>query len=118
MLRVAALDHVRENDEPVEHKGKCGDLAINFRNNFTDCLALADYMQPHEFLIEALIIHLYGEYVLTRDAKSSLWVLIGSIARLAMRLGYHQATQPLLSQAPFRVSRHGLDLRLEADASG
>lgn len=101
--RVAVLDYLREEDEPVELKGNCGALAANFRNHFTDCLVLANYTQPHEFLIEALILHLYGEYVQTRDAQSSLWVLIGSISRLAMRLGYHQVTQPLLSQTPFRV---------------
>jgi hypothetical protein len=99
------LDYLRENDEPVEFKGKCADFAITFRNLFTDCLILADYMQPHEFLVEALLIHLYAEYVATRDAKSSLWVLVGLIARLAMRMGYHQATPPFQGLTIFQVSR-------------
>lgn len=95
------LDYVREGDEPVEYKGKCQDLANNFRNHLADCLIFADYMQPHELLIEALILHLYAEYVSSRDAKSSVWVLIGMIARLAMRMGYHQPSQ--LGLTPFRV---------------
>ena len=97
------FDYIREGDEPIEYKGKCHDLAANFRNRFTDCLILADYMQPHEFLIEALSLHLYAEYVSSRDAKSSVWVLIGTISRLAMRMGYHQPSQPTLKSTPFQV---------------
>lgn len=98
------IDYIREGDEPVEYKGKCQDLAVSFRNRLTDCLILADYMQPHDFLIEAMILHLYAEYVSSRDAKSSVWVLIGMIVRLAMRMGYHQPSQPTLTSTPFQVN--------------
>ena len=100
------LDYLREGDEPVEMRGKCQDLAANFRNRLTDCLILADYLRPHEFLIEALIFHMYAEYVSSRDAKSSVWVLTGMIIRLAMRMGYHQSSQPTLVSSPFKVSRY------------
>ncbi|KAK5146198.1 hypothetical protein LTR32_002184 [Rachicladosporium monterosium] len=97
------LDYLREGDEPVEMRGKCQDLAMNFRNRLTDCLILADYLLPHEFLIEALIFHMYAEYVSSRDAKSSVWVLNGMIIRLAMRMGYHQPSQPTLISSPFKA---------------
>ena len=97
------IDYLREKDEPVEYKGTCKDMAANFRNLFTDCLILADYTKPHDFLIEALNLHLYAEYVSSRDSKSSIWVLIGMIIRLAMRMGYHQPLQPSLTSAPFQV---------------
>jgi len=105
VLRIAMLDYLREGDEPVEMRGKCQDLAMNFRNRLTDCLILADYLLPHEFLIEALIFHMYAEYVSSRDAKSSVWVLNGMIIRLAMRMGYHQPSQPTLISSPFKVRR-------------
>lgn len=98
------LDYLRERDEPLEYKGKCQDLATAFRSRFTDCLILADYTAPQEFLIEALCLHLYGEYVASRDAKSRIWVLIGTIVRLAMRMGYHQPSQPALPSTPFQVN--------------
>lgn len=104
VLRIAMLDYVREGDEPPEFKGKCQDLATSFRNRLTDCLILGDYLQPHEFVMEVLCLHLYGEYVSSRDVKSSVWVLIGMIIRLAMRMGYHQHTQPALTSTPFKVS--------------
>jgi len=98
------LDYLREGDEPQEYKGKCQDLANTFRNCLTDCLILADYTRPQDFLIEALSFHLYGEYVSTRDAKSSTWVLSGMLVRLAMRMGYHQESQPALTSTPFQVN--------------
>ncbi|KAJ9635605.1 hypothetical protein H2204_005779 [Knufia peltigerae] len=100
VLRIAMLDFVREGDEPLEFKGKCPDLASTFRNRLTDCLILADYMQPHEFLIETLCLHLYAEYVCSRDARSVTWVLTGMITRMAMRMGYDIVTVPGLT--PFQ----------------
>lgn len=100
------LDWIRDGDEPPEYKGKCQDLADTFRNRFTDCMILADYTRPQEFLIEALSFHSYGEYVSSRDAKSSTWVLMGMIIRLAMRMGYHQKSQPTLVSTPFQVSKN------------
>ncbi len=97
------LDYLREGDEPVQWQGKCQDLATNYRNHFTDCMIAADYLQPQDFLIEALCLHHYGEYVSSRDAKSSVWVLVGLITRLAMRMGYHQTSQPTLESTPFKV---------------
>lgn len=97
------LDYIRDGDEPPEYKGKCQDLADTFRNRFVDCLILADYIRPQEFLIEALCFHCYGEYVSSRDANSSTWVLTGMIIRLAMRMGYHQNSQPTLPSKPFQV---------------
>ncbi|KAK6373978.1 hypothetical protein LTS17_007948 [Exophiala oligosperma] len=97
VLRIAMLDFVREGDEPLEFKGKCPDLASTFRNRLTDCLILADYMQPHEFLIETLCLHLYAEYVCSRDARSVTWVLTGMITRMAMRMGYDIVTVPGLT---------------------
>lgn len=103
MLRIAALDYLREDDEPIEYRGACQDLANSFRSHSSSCLILADYLRPQEFTLEVLILHLYAEYLSSRDARSSTWVLSGMIVRLAMRMGYHQPSQPSLSQTIFQV---------------
>ncbi|KAL2441829.1 hypothetical protein ABEF95_016648 [Exophiala dermatitidis] len=104
MLRIAMLDYLRAGDEPVELEGKCQDLVVRFRNCFTDCMILGDYLKPQESLIEALCLHLYGEYATSRDVRSSLWVLVGMIVRLAMRMVDHQQTQPNSALTPFKKS--------------
>lgn len=110
ILRITMLDYRRENDEPLEYQGKCATFANTFLNCFMDCLTLADYTKPQEFLIEALCFHLYAEYVSSRDANSSVWVLLGTIQRLAMRMGYHQPSQSAFASTPFQVRVPWLDV--------
>jgi hypothetical protein len=103
ILRIAMLEYMRDGDPPPEYDGKCQDLANTYRSRFTDCMILADYTKPQDHLIEALCFHNYGEYCSSRDAKSSNWVLTGMIIRLAMRMGFHQDSQSVLSSSPFQV---------------
>ncbi len=110
MLRIAVLDYLREGDEPQEYRGKCQDLARTFRSRFTDCMILADYTRPQDFVIEALCFHLNGEYVTSRDAKSSVWVLCGLVSRLAIRMGYNQQSQPVSRLTPFQVMTLGVQM--------
>lgn len=90
MMRLAMLSYGREGDEPPEFRGKCQDMAVNFRTQMAHCLILADYTKPHNHIIETLIFHLHAEYTSNRDAESSVWVLCGMITRLSMRMGYHR----------------------------
>ena len=102
MMRLAMLSYGREGDEPPEFRGKCQDLAANFRTQMAHCLITADYTKPHNFIIETLIFHLHAEYTSNRDAEASVWVLVGMIARLAMRMGYHRDAKLFPNLSPFQ----------------
>ncbi len=102
MLRLAMLSYAREGDEPPEFRGKCKDMANNFRTQMAHCLITADYTRPHNFLVETLILHMNGEYVSKVDAEASVWVLAGMIARLAMRMGYHRDSKLFPNITPFQ----------------
>jgi Fungal specific transcription factor domain len=101
MMRLAMLSYTREGDEPPEFRGKCKDLANTFRTQLAHCLISADYTKPHNFIIETLIFHLHAEYTCNRDAEASIWVLVGMIARLAMRMGYHRDSKAFPNITPF-----------------
>lgn len=103
MMRLAMLSWARDGDEPPEFQGKCTDLANLYRTQMAHCLILADYTKPHNHLIETLIFHLHGEYTCNRDAEASVWVLVGMIARLAMRMGYHRDSKFFPNITPFEV---------------
>jgi len=90
MLRLAMLSYHRDGDEPPEFRGKSLDMAGTYRTLMAQCLVLADYTKPHRYLIETLIFHLHGDYSQIREAEISVWVLVGMITRLAMRMGYHR----------------------------
>ncbi|EXJ78104.1 hypothetical protein A1O3_09265 [Capronia epimyces CBS 606.96] len=101
MMRLAMLSYGREGDEPPEFRGKCQDLAANYRTQLAHCLITADYTKPHKHIIETLIFHLHAEYTSNRDAEASVWVLVGMIARLAMRMGYHRDAKLFPNLTPF-----------------
>jgi hypothetical protein len=90
MMRLAMLSYHRDGDEPPEFQGKSLDMAGSYRTLMAQCLVVADYTKPHRYLIETLIFHLHGDYSQTREAEISVWVLVGMITRLAMRMGYHR----------------------------
>ncbi|EAS33271.3 C6 transcription factor [Coccidioides immitis RS] len=90
MMRLAVLSYHRDEDEPPEFREKSLDIAGSYQSSMAQCLILADYTKPHRYVLEALVLHLQGEYSQTSDAQVSLWVLVGIIVRLAMRMGYHR----------------------------
>ncbi|KAK5467939.1 hypothetical protein LTS15_000912 [Exophiala xenobiotica] len=102
MMRLAMLSYGREGDEPPEFRGKCQDYSANFRTQMAHCLITADYTKPHNHIIETLIFHLHAEYTSNRDAEASVWVLVGMIARLAMRMGYHRDAKLFPNLTPFQ----------------
>lgn len=102
IMRLAMLSYHREEDEPPEFRGKSLDMAGTFRNLMAQCLTLADYTKPWPYLIEALMFHLHGDFSQTREADVSIWVLVGVIARLAMRMGYHRDSKAFPNITPFQ----------------
>ncbi|GMG08737.1 unnamed protein product [Aspergillus oryzae] len=102
IMRLAMLSYHREGDEPPEFRGKTLDMAGTFRNLMAQCLTLADYTKPYPSLIESLIFHLHGDWIQTKDADVSVWVLVGVIARLAMRMGYHRDSKMFPNITPFQ----------------
>lgn len=90
MMRLAMLSYYKEGDEPPEFRAKSLDMAGSFRTLMAQCLTLADYTKPWPYLIEALAFHLHGDFCQTKETDVSVWVLVGVITRLAMRMGYHR----------------------------
>lgn len=99
---LAMHSYHRLGDEPPEYRGKTLALANKYRGLTGQCLVLADFTRPVNHMIETLILHLHSEYARNRDAEVGVWVLVGMIVRLAMRMGYHRDPKyyPLIS--PFR----------------
>ena len=54
------------------------------------CLINSDYTKSSTFTIETLVLYVHGEYSSSFDAEVGIWVIVGMIVRLAMRMGYHR----------------------------
>lgn len=101
MMRLAMLSYYKEGDEPPEFRGKSLDMSGTFRNLMAQCLTLADYTKPYPYLIETLAFHLHGDFSQTKETDVSVWVLVGVITRLAMRMGYHRDSKMFPNISPF-----------------
>ncbi|KAL9035545.1 MAG: hypothetical protein Q9180_004808 [Flavoplaca navasiana] len=102
VLCLAMHSYYKMGDEPAEYRGKSLILANKYRSVTAQCLMRADILKPVSHTIEALILHLHGEYARNRDAEVGVWVLVGMIVRLAMRMGYHRDSKLFPSITPFQ----------------
>ena len=92
----------RNGDEPYEYQGRTLSLAAEYRALTAQCLLLADFTKPINYMIETMILHLHGEYARSREAEVGVWVLVGMIVRLAMRMGYHRDPKYFPNITPFQ----------------
>ena len=102
MLCLAMHSYNDMGDEPPEFRGKSLNLAAKYRSLTAQCLIVADFTKPVNHMIEALILHLHGEYARSRDAEVGIWVLVGMIVRLSMRMGYHRDPKYFPNITPFQ----------------
>ncbi|KAK2758715.1 hypothetical protein FQN54_003405 [Arachnomyces sp. PD_36] len=102
MMRLALLSYYRDGDEPPEFRGKSLDMAGSYRSLMAQCLVLSDYTKPQQYLLETLILHLHADYSQTKETETSVWILAGMIARLAMRMGYHRDSKSFPNITPFQ----------------
>lgn len=102
VLCLAMHSYYKMGDEPPEYRGKSLILANKYRSVTAQCIMRADVLKPVSHTIEALILHLHGEYARNRDAEVGVWVLVGMIVRLAMRMGYHRDSKLFPNVTPFQ----------------
>ena len=102
ILGLAMQSYHRRDDEPPEFHGQSLNLASKYRALTAQCLLLADFTKPVNHMIETLILHLNSEFTKNRDAEVAVWVLVGMIVRLAMRMGYHRDPKYFPKITPFQ----------------
>jgi hypothetical protein len=64
-------------------------------------LALADYTKPKRHTVEALMAHATCEYLKQDDSHLRLWLLMGVVLRVALRMGYHRDASHFPKLSPF-----------------
>lgn len=75
--------------------------AESLRTNIVQCLLLADYIKGGPGVVETLVFYFFTELFFHRDAEVGVWVLLGTIVQLAMRMGYHRDPKYFPSVTPF-----------------
>ncbi|KAJ5168175.1 uncharacterized protein N7482_003769 [Penicillium canariense] len=91
--------HHRSEDKPSDSIRHIHQTSDTFRVQAARCLVDAKYTTPSKYTIETLMLYTYAEYFESQDPQHEIWILLGIIMRLAMRMGLHRdpARYPKLS---------------------
>jgi hypothetical protein len=93
----AGGDRLDTDRTPVE-------MIRTFRSCTAQCLVLSKYTQPGPHVIEALILYMSGEFVLSKVDQFNCFLMIGCAVRLALRMGLHRdATKIEAKFTPFQA---------------
>ena len=103
MMSLALQSYHRAGDEPSIYRGKAWAQSLTYLEWTSSCLVHADFTQPVTFMVETLCLYLQAEHARTRDAETGVWILVGIIVRLAMRIGLHRDPKPFASLTPFQA---------------
>jgi hypothetical protein len=77
-------------------------LAAEYRLRTVQCLVNSDYTKSDIYTIETMILYVHGEYNSRWDAEVGIWVIVGMIVRLAMRMGYHRDPSKYPAITPYQ----------------
>ncbi|KAL9120712.1 MAG: hypothetical protein Q9187_002732 [Circinaria calcarea] len=77
------------------------EIISKYRNLAASALVLGDFTKARPYTLECLIFYLEGEYMLSNDSQVKIWVLLGLIVRLALRMGYHRDSSHYSDISPF-----------------
>ena len=61
-----------------------------FRNCSAQCLMLGNYAKPTAYTVDALLLYFYCELLRFRGTNFGLDIVLATIIRVAMRMGYHR----------------------------
>lgn len=103
ILSLAMLSYNKVGDEPAEWRNKSMAFADEYRLRTVQCLIEADYTRPVDHTVETLLLYVLGEYSSRWDADLGLWLIVGMIARIAIRQGYHRDAKWFPSLSPFQA---------------
>ncbi|KAH8593273.1 fungal-specific transcription factor domain-containing protein [Bisporella sp. PMI_857] len=102
IMCLAMQSYHKIGDEPPEWRGRTLDLAAEYRLRTVQCLINSDYTKPVNYTIETLLLYVHGEWSSRWDAEVGIWVIVGMIVRLAMRMGYHRDSSNYQSITPYQ----------------
>ncbi|OAQ97197.1 hypothetical protein LLEC1_02967 [Akanthomyces lecanii] len=103
ILSLAMLSYNKVGDEPPEWRNKSMAFADEYRLRTVQCLIKGDYTRPVDHTVETLLLYVLGEYSSRWDADLGLWLIVGMIARIAIRQGYHRDAKWFPSLSPFQA---------------
>jgi hypothetical protein len=118
-MAMGAFLYARSGEEVPDGLGPPAAAMAAFHRRATECLILSKYFSsPGPYTIEALLVNQQFEFMRTKDARLGVWLMGGTIIRLAFRMGYHRDPDayPRISVHQGEIRRRIWALILQLDA--
>jgi hypothetical protein len=92
ILSITMSSYGRFNDEPPQYEGISQLLADSYRLRTAQCLVMADITRwrPYTYTLETLLYSALIDQLSKNDGMAGVWVMNGSILRVALQMGYHR----------------------------
>ncbi|GFF78799.1 uncharacterized transcriptional regulatory protein C139.03 [Aspergillus udagawae] len=75
---------------------------LGYRVKVVQCLVRAQFAKGGPDIMETLVHYLLIESYLNRDSNVGVWLLMGNIVQIAIRMGYHRDPQHFKSLSPYQ----------------
>ncbi|CBX92038.1 hypothetical protein LEMA_P047440.1 [Plenodomus lingam JN3] len=72
-----------------------------YREKVVQCLVLANYLKCPPYTIETCLLYFGTEYFRSVDTQFGMYILAGTINRIAFRMGYHREPSKFPNITPF-----------------
>ncbi|KAK3104332.1 hypothetical protein LTR53_018445, partial [Teratosphaeriaceae sp. CCFEE 6253] len=100
ILSLAASFGLRDADPSSPPAQKVLAEVHRYHSLSAGAAVLADFTKPREYTIECLIVYTAG--LRSNDAFVNVWLMIGLLVRLALRMGYHRDARHYPNITPFQ----------------
>ncbi|KAI0413961.1 hypothetical protein F5X98DRAFT_350451 [Xylaria grammica] len=77
------------------------DTVETFKHKIVQCLVLGRYAKGGTYVLETLMLYIAVEVLTRKDAEIGVWILLGTMVQLAMRMGYHRDPKHFKDMSPF-----------------
>jgi hypothetical protein len=77
------------------------EMASHYRDRTAQCLVEVNYLKPVRYTVDTLCFYYLLDIFQSKDSEFGAYIILGIIARVAMRLGYHRDASHYPSISPF-----------------
>lgn len=89
-MGLATFAALGAGEQPPNPQDTQMEAIRGYRNCCMQALVLSHYTKPGPYTIETLIMYMEGEFLMSKDDQAHLYLLIGNIVRLSLRMGLHR----------------------------
>lgn len=108
---------VLASDEDATLEADRNILLETYREKTVQCLILGEYTKSGPYTFGTLYHYLTIEFSIRKDADKDIWILLGIVINLTMRMGYHRDPSHFPEISPFvgEMRRRGWATILQGD---